>query len=234
LQALAEEGVFRLRGILVGTGAFQVYMAMLGIRASFAHATTADIDIAQFRDVSLALKDQVERPMAEILVERGMKPAGKALRKGSFAYVTADRQFRVEFLTTMRRETDKLLALPALRTEAQPLRFMDFLIRNDVPATALHGAGIAVKVPDPVRFALHKLIISQRRTTQLAKSVKDRQQAYLLLEVLLEDRPYDVNEVWRELKQRGKKWRELALAALRTAPDPVLEFFKALEPRYRF
>jgi hypothetical protein len=148
--------------------------------------------------------------------------------------VTADRQFRVEFLTTLRQETDKLLTLPALRTDAQPLRFMDFLIRNEVPTTALHGAGIAVKVPDPVRFAFHKLIVSQRRTTQLAKSVKDRQQAHLLLEVLLEDRPYDVDEAWRELKQRGKKWRELALAALRTAPDPVLTFFKAIEPRYPF
>jgi hypothetical protein len=83
LQVLAEEGVFRLRGVLVGTAAFQVYMAMLGIRASFAHATTADIDISQFRDVSLAVKDRVERPMAEILVERGMKPAGKALQKGA-------------------------------------------------------------------------------------------------------------------------------------------------------
>ena len=49
LEALAEAGVFRLRGVLVGTVAYQTYSAMLGVRLPLAVLQTgsrkATIDI---------------------------------------------------------------------------------------------------------------------------------------------------------------------------------------------
>jgi hypothetical protein len=50
LQALARAGVFRLRGILVGTHAFRLYPLILGIVMPEAHHATEDIDRAQFHE----------------------------------------------------------------------------------------------------------------------------------------------------------------------------------------
>lgn len=50
-----------------------------------------------------------------------------------------------------------------------------------------------VAVPNPARYALHKLLASQARgPAQQAKSGKDLHQAALLLEVLREDRQDDL------------------------------------------
>src|ERR1700734_3385999 len=57
IDALAKAGVFRLRGVLVGTVAYQTYGAMLGTRLPEAAIQTGDIDVAQFADVSGAVGD---------------------------------------------------------------------------------------------------------------------------------------------------------------------------------
>ena len=110
--------------------------------------------------------------------------------------------------------------LPALATGAQPLRFLDYLIYQEQKAVVLHGAGVLVNVPDPTRFAFHKLIVSQRRSN-LAKARKDLVQAQTLLEVLVQDRPGDVADFWEELCGRGERWRALALTGLRTLDAEV-------------
>jgi hypothetical protein len=220
LQALAEAGVFRLRGVLVGTVAFQIYGPMLGAMFPAAIAMTGDVDVAQFRSVSIAVEDRTEA-MQDVLrrIDPAFAPVLGLSRTPASAYRSAG--FKVEFLTPMRGpEEDDRQPLPAVGTFGQPLRFLDFLIYQEVEAVVLHDAGIAVRVPDPVRFALHKLIISQRRR-DLAKARKDRAQAHQLLEVLAEDRPHDVQEHWAELCGRGPKWRSLALAGLETAPPSV-------------
>jgi hypothetical protein len=67
---------------------------------------------------------------------------------------------------------------------------MDYLIENNQPSVILHGAGIPVRVPDPARFALHKLALSQLRPAAMkAKADKDLRQAGAILEVLLVDNP---------------------------------------------
>ena len=58
VEALAKAGVFRLRGVLVGTVAYQTYSTMLGTKLPIAMLQTGDVDIAQFRNVSVAVEDQ--------------------------------------------------------------------------------------------------------------------------------------------------------------------------------
>jgi hypothetical protein len=55
ISALARAGVFRLRGVLVGTVAYQTYPAMLGVKLPIAALQTGDIDIAQFKNVSVEM-----------------------------------------------------------------------------------------------------------------------------------------------------------------------------------
>ncbi len=68
----------------------------------------------------------------------------------------------------------------ARRASAQPLRYLDFLNHQPVRSALLHRAGVAVLVPAPERFAVHKLIVSELRRADresAAKARKDREQA---------------------------------------------------------
>ncbi|WP_430642065.1 GSU2403 family nucleotidyltransferase fold protein [Bradyrhizobium ivorense] len=95
------------------------------------------------------------------------------------------------------RETARPQKLSALNADAEPLRFLDFLIRDPEPTVILHGAGIYVHVPAPSRYAVHKLIIFPRRQTVL-QSAKDLQQAEALLAALAEIRPRELKSAWED------------------------------------
>ena len=77
------------------------------------------------------------------------------------------RGYRVELLTPHQgadERGDDLVPLPSLPgLGAQPLRFLDYLLYGEVPTVVLHGPGIAVNVPAPERYAVHKLIVATRR-----------------------------------------------------------------------
>jgi hypothetical protein len=57
LRRSRRAGVFRFRAIVVGTVAYQTYSAMLSVRLPAGALQTADIDIAQFKNVSVAIGD---------------------------------------------------------------------------------------------------------------------------------------------------------------------------------
>ena len=96
------------------------------------------------------------------------------IHKGHITSYAAKGGLRVDFLTPNEgADIDVPQPLPALQTDAQPLRFLDFLIYEPEPAVILHGAGIYVTVPSPQRYAIHKLIISRRRPEGTAKRNKD-------------------------------------------------------------
>ena len=216
IATLAKAGVFRLRGVLVGTIAYQTYAAMLGVRLSAGSLQTGDVDIAQFKNVSVAVDDSTP-PVLEVLKEvdktfRAVPHMADGRRVTSYA---AKGGLRVDFLTPHQgKETGRPQKLPALNTDAQPLRFLDFLIRDPEPAVLLHGAGIYVHVPAPARYAVQKLIISRRRPEGFAKRDKDLQQAEALLAALAEKRPHELKSAWEEAHDRGPKWRQLMLEGL--------------------
>src|SRR6185437_6065464 len=93
-------------------------------------------------------------------------------------------------------------------------RFLDYLIHEEIPAAVLHDAGVLVNVPSPARYALHKLIVAQRRRSGVAKIDKDIRQAEALIDALASRRPTDLRETWSEGVGRGPKWRSLLTAGL--------------------
>ncbi|WP_051379652.1 GSU2403 family nucleotidyltransferase fold protein [Bradyrhizobium murdochi] len=223
IAALAKAGVFRLRGVLVGTVAYQTYAAMLGVRLSVGSLQTGDVDIAQFKNVSVAVEDSTP-PVLEVLkeVDKTFRPVPHTADGRRVTSYAARGGLRVDFLTPHEgKETAKPQKLPALHTDAQPLRFLDFLIRDPEPAVILHGAGIHVHVPAPARYAVHKLIVSRRRPEGFAKRDKDLQQAEALLAALADKRPYEVKLAWEEAYGRGPKWRQLLIEGLGLLAAPV-------------
>jgi hypothetical protein len=140
------------------------------------------------------------------------------------------RGLRVEFLTpNLGPDTDTPQVLPALRTDAQPLRFLDFLIHEPEQAVVLHRGGVLVLVPAPERYAVHKLILSVRRRMGKVKRDKDVNQAQAMIEPLLEKRPRELAAVWEEALARGPTWRQLLLDGMsRLEPDARDLLLKAL------
>jgi hypothetical protein len=210
VATLAKAGVFRLRGVLVGTVAYQTYSAMLGQKLAIATLQTGDVDIAQFQNVSVAVKDQIP-PMLEILKEADKTfRAVPTIHGAQVTTYAAKGGLRVDFLTPNEgRDTDKPQRLPSLQTDAQPLRFLDYLIHDPEPAVLLHGAGVYVNVPAPQCFAIHKLMIARRRREGAAKRDKDVQQAEALFSLLLKKRRHELKSAWKEADKRGKEWRRL-------------------------
>ncbi|MDZ7828960.1 MAG: GSU2403 family nucleotidyltransferase fold protein [Halofilum sp. (in: g-proteobacteria)] len=81
---------------------------------------------------------------------------------------------------------------------------------------------LRVSIPDPARFAVHKLLISRERpSTEQAKGRKDLQQAALLLHVLLEERPSDVRHAWKDASERGRNWSRRLHQAHTALPDEI-------------
>ncbi len=227
VEALAEGGFFRLRGVLAGTVAYQAYGPLLGVRLPEAMLQTGDADFAQFHSISEAIQDGMP-PMLELL--RRVDPTFREVphptgSRRTTAFVNRS-GFRVEFLTpnTGSAEHDSVPApMPALGgASAQPLRFLDFLIHEPVRAVLLHGAGVPVLVPAPERFAVHKLIVAARRTGDgLGKSHKDRRQAAHLAAAMAElGHAADLAEAYAEAWGRGPAWREAITASLDALPAP--------------
>jgi hypothetical protein len=83
---------------------------------------------------------------------------------------------------------------------------------NSIPVDKVRGAlvnggGVLVTVPTPVRFAFHKLILSQERDAAThGKRKKDLHQAAQILSLLVDERPGDVMIAWDEIQNRGKGW----------------------------
>jgi hypothetical protein len=223
VAALAKVGVFRLRGVLVGTVAYQTYSAMLGARLPLASLGTGDVDIAQSTNVSIAVADQTP-PILDVLknVDKTFRPVPHVHGEPNVTTYVAQGGIRVDFLTpNTGPDTDEPRPLPAFHTDAQPLRFLDFLIHEPEPAVLLHDAGAYVLVPAPQRYAVHKLIVSRRRKEGEAKRDKDTQQAAALLRLLSEKRPQELRAAWDEASGRGKTWRQLIGEGLAQLPPAV-------------
>jgi hypothetical protein len=216
LEALAKAGVFRLRGILVGTMAFQSYAGLLGYKLPSAELRTSDIDLAQFKSVSCAMEDRTDDLGVVLASVDGTFRSVPGLNDPTLtqAFVN-DRGYRVEFLVPNLGgvgQEGRLIPLPALQGAAGvPLRFLDYLIHEPVRSVILHGAGIHVLVPQPQRYAVHKLILSTRRRLDpatMAKRRKDLMQAGGLAEIFAAGDPHALAIAFREALDRGPAWRK--------------------------
>lgn len=211
LAAFARAGVFRLDGMLAGTNAFRCYEGELGLRLSFDQsATTNDIDIASFDRLSVALGDTTTEPLAEVLRDFQFEAtpsldAGKVWR-----WRQSSSQTLVEFLTPSFRDEEGLLDLAPLGVSAQSLHYLEFILEDAVQAAAVYREGILIRIPRPERFAVHKLIVADRRIEgpHGIRARKDLMQAELLLAILAQDRPADLAEAYEDAAARGLRWRE--------------------------
>lgn len=221
VSAMSDAGTFRLGGTIVGTNAFRLYEGELGLRLPLGGmATTDDLDIAQFGKLSVALQDHVDPGLAETFSDLRFEPV-PALRQGkTWRWSQGGSGQLVEFLTPAFGAED-IRDLPALGVSAQALNYLNFLIADPIPAAAIYRAGVLVQVPRPERYAIHKLIVADRRREGAGslKAAKDREQAAFLIDALAEDRPDDLAEALAAALAAGPRWRERIANSLKRMPE---------------
>ena len=231
VEALWKAGFFRLRGVLIGAVAFQAYAGLLGSKLPSTSLMTQDADFAQFKAISDAVDDSMP-PMLDVLrrVDESFNPVPELDQQAVTAFVNKDR-YRVEFLTPNRGSDEhqgKAADMPALGgASATPLRFLDFLIKDPVWSVVLHRGGIPVRVPDPSRYAVHKLIVATRRHEgSFAKADKDIFQASILIEAHSKRRSFELGEALSIAENNGPKWEaaiEQAVTALDEKTQSILQ-----------
>jgi hypothetical protein len=228
LRRLAEYGFFRGGGLLIGTHAFLVFGNVLGVRWGRPELTQ-DIDFAHAgRALSLALPGTLEVRTEKAIdsLAMGFLPvSGLAGKSGATFLNPKEPEFRLDFLTVRHRGRDEPYYHPQLNVALQPLPFMEFVLEQVEQAVALSSEeAVLVNLPEPARFAVHKLIVfGERAGAYRAKGTKDLAQAAALLTVLWERRPNLVKDALADAGSRGKGWavrlRSGANALLKAHPE---------------
>jgi hypothetical protein len=235
VRRLNEIGFFHAGGVLVGAHAFLSYGNALGVSWGDL-GRTQDIDFAHSgKDLELALpatltinaKDAITSLEAGLLPVPGFRPWDKT---GSFIS-KVDKQLRVDFLAPMVGGKSQPYEHDGLGVPLQPLRFLEFILEDIQQAVVISAVGaVMANVPDPGRYALHKILVFvERRARNPEKAKKDLRQAAALLQVLEEFRIEDLGLLWNDLLQRGPGWRERARKGLSALGD-LAPGLRMLEP----
>ena len=210
LYAMADAGLFD-NAVLVGTAAYICYSPIIGVALPASALMTQDADLAT---ASLAITSDTEGDsMLDILkrADETFRPV-PALKKGAPSSSFRSRiGFIVDLLTPVLRRADaNPMPLENLDAGATPLQHLDWLIADPLRAVALHGAGIPVQVPQPAKYAAHKLIVAQkRRPGDRIKRDKDLLQAKALIEALTETDPYALQDALADASGQGAKgWQQ--------------------------
>ncbi len=222
LLALSKVGTFRLGGTLIGTNAFRLMEGELGVTLPLGGvANTGDIDIAQFERLSLAIDDQVEPSLADTFSALKFAPIDGLDPNSVWRWKQGTTGTLVEFLTPSFEDDEGIRPLPSLGVQARALHHLNYLISDPIHAVALYRDGILVQIPRPEKFAIHKLIVADRRRDgpEADKAQKDRQQAAFLIETMSEDRPHDLWDAYQDALVRSPKWRERIDRSLERMPD---------------
>jgi hypothetical protein len=238
IRGFAEAGVFRLGGILVGTHAFTAIGNILGVRWP-SGLKTPDIDFsANAKRIDLGIP-QTPQTLASVprvieALAMGFVPSMRLslqhLEPKSTSYTIPGTDWRIDLVTaTMGSNLDDPIEIPRLGTYAQPLPFMDYLLEKTMDAVIVGNMAVLVRVPEPARFAVHKLLVASNRDPQSAlKAHKDRLQSALLMSHLESEWPGNLTLAVEDAISRGPTWAKRIRQEAERMPIPCAELKAAI------
>jgi len=219
LDAIAHAGLFRDGAVLVGTMAYMLSEPLVGRRLPAPLLKTGDLDLAT---VNVAISADPPESIESIL--RRADPTFTAVMqldpRQPAARFRNQQGYLIDLLSQTRRRDESPVPLPKLEAGAEPLQHLQWLIDDPVSAVALWGSGIAVRVPQPARFAVHKLMVAQRRGHDRVKRQKDLSQADALMSALHAHDPFALDDAIEDARAQGKSWSkeiERSLAEIKRA-----------------
>lgn len=224
-RRLADYGFFRAGAVLIGAHAFISFGNSLGVRWRDA-SRSRDIDaVCTGKELSLLVPNNVEVQSDEALIslEMGFLPAsGLSGKSGKSYLVPSEPDFRLNFVTPLRRGHDAPYNHAQLHVTLQPLPFMEYPLEQVERAVLFCNEGaVHVNVPTPERYALHNLMAyGERRESFKVRSVKDLLQAACVLSFLWDHRRDSLEQALLDVLARGNGWNarlRQGAAALRKA-----------------
>ena len=208
LDAIAYAGLFKDGAVLVGTAAYLVSGPLIGRQLPAPLLMTGDLDLAT---ANIALTADPPEPMEAIL--RRADPSYTAVMqldpRAPAARFRNAHGYLIDLLAPARRRGERPIPLARLDAGAEPLQHLRWLIEQPVSAVVLWGTGIVVRIPQPVRFAVHKLIVAQRRhTSDRTKRQKDLAQASAMIDALKQQDPFALEDALDDAKAQGRSWTQ--------------------------
>lgn len=206
LEVIANAGLFDRGVVLIGTAAFQTYACIVGYHLPNSAIMTNDADllVASFvgGEDKVDLENLLQKADPSFRAEMQMDDRLPKQFKAS-------NNFSVEILTKYGRGRKSPILFEDLGCSAEALSFMEYLAEESIEAVALYGTGVLVKVPPPMRYAIHKLLIAQERSGRfVAKKQKDLAQARDLIDIYLETDSEGLESALDDARRRGPQWRK--------------------------
>lgn len=202
IKVFADLGLWANGLELIGSWSFLLYQRHLGVRPL--PMKTQDVDFL------LPWPYPAKRivNLSAALNELGFRQEATSTGASFFMHP----ELKIEFLVPERGKggLDYRLVKP-LGLKAIPLRFLDMLLKDSI---VVKDSGVSVRVPKPMNYCLHKLIIAQRRSGRKNKEEKREKDILHAVHVLGILNP---DEFKKELVNFSPKWRRLAEQSLKFA-----------------
>ena len=216
LAPFARHRIFAAGAVLVGTHAFEVIVNRLGIRVAV--FTTEDVDIA--RPGKLALERPPKGGLLELLRESGIDfmdvPRFKHGEPSTSFKEKGRSRFTFDLLVPTSGDEIETLPVPELKAHATGLPYLRYLLTETQMGAAISSRGVvAVRVPTPERFALHKLIVAQLRVGRTEKSRKDLKQAAVLVAATAELFPGAIEDAFLKAPASSRRHIRKSLEEIR-------------------
>lgn len=205
LLNFSRAGIFDRGALMIGTEAFRCYEGELGVRLLEANATL-DVDFAMGRLISVAATDP---ELPGILEGMGYASEVQSIEPQARPWRWGKGELLVDFLTPdAGRKRKSRPQIEKLGVWAQPIKFLDYLLESPIRVPVLYQGGVLATVPDPARFAVHKLIVAADPGRERDKARKDRRQAEVIMEAMSGDSPNYIEEAIEDARSRGPAWRK--------------------------
>lgn len=236
IRGFANAGVFHMGGVLIGTHAFIAIGNALGVRWP-SSMQTHDVDFGSFATNHVGFGiPQTPQTMADVpkaidALAMGFVPNVRLHTAiPATSYIIPGKELRIDLLTSPQgRDREAPVLIPRLGVHAQPLEFMDYLLQETIEAACIGNKAVLVRIPDPARFAVHKLLVASNRDRRHAtKAAKDRNQAAYLMAYLEQERPGDLTLAVEAALRRGPSWKRRIQAQASLMPFAIEELKEAL------
>lgn len=195
LRRLDKTGILK-NIVLIGSWCMPFYKEYFKKQKYIPSIKTRDIDFLIPRPSKLKIKVDIPELLRDLGFIIGFR--------GSEGYIKLEHpELVIEFLVPERgKGLDSPYPLPQLGINAQALRFLDFLTQNTI---SIKIEGVTVSLPHPANFALHKLIIFQRRKNP-EKIIKDKEAAIKIIKALIDKKEENfIQYVFNSIPQKWKK-----------------------------
>ena len=214
LRRFDKEGILK-NLILIGSWSIYFYKAYFDSKTYPTFIKTRDMDFL----VPIPAKFSKKVDIFEIVKDLGFLE----VFRGSKGYIRLEHpDLFVEFLVPERgRGSDKPYTISKLGINAQPLRYLDFLVKNTI---TVNFEGLRIKVPHPAAYALHKFIIFKRRK-KAEKHDRDIEGALRVFRELMNSN--QKKAVKRIFDKMNKKWQRTVLKNLESVKETeVIDILK--------